>query len=454
MTNLCLVAVNSAWYQSNPALYYLRGTLRGLPYKVRILDFTNSEPIGDVLASIYRCKPAVLCFSVYVWNRSFLQALIPGLRKLLPEVRIVLGGPEASPEGFGLDSADYVIKGPGEGAFRLLAESGFTLPGGVYTALAPQLRDLPFPYRMADKPALQDRLIYYETSRGCPFRCVYCLSANDLRNETRFDPANAADRRRLYRELDKLVALQPRTLKFVDRSFNIHPRLARLIWDYAIRRELPCEFHFEIYPDLLTEEDIILLEKVPPGRIRFEIGIQTVNPAVSRNCRRNSNWTKAKAMLQALRQRTNICIHADLLAGLPGESLRSVLHSIDELAPLLPHEIQLGQLKILPDTPMHELAAQLGYLWMSEPPYQILSSDKLSFAQVTHLQGLARILNLYWNKGEFSAEWSVLLSSGQPASALLQKLLAYHRQHDLPLHSISKQHRKEVFEAVFHIASF
>lgn len=446
---VCLIALNSAWYQSNFALYYLRNCLQGLPLSARILEFTTSEPLTDVLQGIVLQKPDLLCFSAYIWNRSYLQNLLPELKKLLPRARLVLGGPEAGEGVFGLGAEDYLVQGPGEGAFRKLAESGFELPGGVYAEPAPLLKDLPFPYLAKDKPALRDKLVYYESSRGCPFRCVYCLSARDERNELRFDVSLPGELTKLHSELDHLVALQARTLKFIDRSFNIHPRLAREIWQHALSYATACEFHFEIYPDLLCEEDLRLLERAPAGRIRLEIGIQTVNPAISRNCHRKSDWKKAKPMLQALRERTQACIHADLLAGLPGETYRSILHSLDELAECFPHELQLGLLKILPATPMQEIARQRNYRWMEQPPYQILCSDKLSFAQVSKLYDLSRIINLYWNKQEFPELWKGLIQSGHKASQLFLRLLEYHLRHGLQLHSISRLHRAEVVSACF-----
>ena len=422
--------------------------MRGLPYTVRLREFTLAEPLFDILTQIVRDQPDIACFSAYVWNSGELRRLLPELKKLLPELKIVLGGPDATHGDFGLSESDFVVKGPGEGVFRMLAESGLDLPGGVYEAPAPPLRELPFPYRNTDKAALQGKLVYYESSRGCPFRCAYCLSALDKRNEARFDPALATDRRKLYSELDHLLELKPRTLKFVDRSFNAHPQLAQLIWDYAIRQTEACEFHFEIYPDLLTEEDLQLLENAPPGRIRFEVGVQTVNSAVARSCGRNSNWQKAKAALNALRERTALCVHADLLVGLPGENYASVLRSLDELASTFPAEIQLGMLKILPDTPMLQIAGQRGYQWLDHPPWQVLKSDALSFDEVSRLQELAKIINLYWNKGEFSTNWQELLSTGHKASRICLRLLQLHHQKSLTLHSVAKSTRAEVFAAL------
>lgn len=445
MALLCLVAVNSAWYQSNPALYWLRGSLRGLPWRVKIREFNLAEPRADILAALCRENPQAVGFSAYIWNSSYLRELIPELKLLLPQAKLVLGGPEAEACDYGLDSRDYVVSGPGEGVLRRLAESGFRLPGGLYSQPAPPLRELPFPYRGSDLAALSGKLLYYEASRGCPFHCVYCLSASDQRCEARFDPREPAGRRRLHRELDRLLALRPRTLKFVDRSFNSQPELARLIWSYALRSEAACEFHFEIYPDLLNEEDIDLLSRAPAGRIRFEIGIQSVSDAVCRRAGRPTRWRKTRPLLQALLERTPVRVHADLLAGLPGESYRSILRSVDELATLLPHEIQLGLLKILPHTPMQALARSRGYIWQPAPPYQILSTDQLSWSQVNRLQEYARALNLYWNKGEFAPQWREWLAAGRQASALLARLLALHHSQNQPLHSVSRQTRQDFF---------
>lgn len=444
-SKICLIGLNSAWYQSNPSLYILRESLHGLPYSISLLEFTLVEPLFDVLTRVYREKPDIACFSAYIWNGSQVIELARELKKVLPGVKTVLGGPEAGRGEAFPEIFDYIIKGPGEGAFRKLAEEGFSLPAGIYDLPAPPLKDLPFPYRSSDKSSLENKLIYYESSRGCPYRCAYCLSALDERNEARFDPDSAADREKLFQELDALLALRPRTLKFVDRSFNAHPRLARLIWGYAIKNPAHCEYHFEIYPELVSEEDLQILEQTPVGRIRFEIGVQTIDTVVARDCGRASNWEKAKSVLNALHERTQICVHADLLAGLPGEKYDSILRGVDELASTLPAEIQLGMLKILPETPMLQIAKERGYIWQSSPPWQVLATDALSFSQMAKLQELAKIINLYWNKGEFAQDWERMLKAGEKASNLLLELLKQHHKFGLPLHSISKARRAEIF---------
>ncbi|HOD59264.1 MAG TPA: DUF4080 domain-containing protein [Candidatus Syntrophosphaera sp.] len=442
---ICLIALNSAWYQSNPALYYLRNALAGLPFNCEIQEFIVSEPLFDVLNSIFHSEPDILCFSAYIWNQMYLKLLIPEIKKLLPEAKIVIGGPSALCENYKLNNSDFIVKDAGEGTFRYLAENNFSLPGGIYKISAPSLETLPFLYKEEDIAALKGKLIYYECSRGCPFHCIYCLSARDNRNELRFNSESAEDRIRLYKELEQLLTLKPRTVKFVDRCFNANPDLAHLIWNIIIQMEADCEFHFEIFPELLEVDDLKLLAKAPPHRIRLEAGIQTVNPEIAKECGRISDWEKAKNSLAFLSQKTQVQLHTDLLAGLPGESMESVLHSLDELASIFPDEIQLGSLKVLPDTPMYDLAKRRNYLWLDSPLWQVLKTDVLSFEQLSTLNDLGKILNLYWNKGEFNSEWQTMLNSGKKASELVLSLLNYHKENHIPLHSISRQERYNIF---------
>jgi anaerobic magnesium-protoporphyrin IX monomethyl ester cyclase len=230
----------------------------------------------------------------------------------------------------------------------------------------------------------------------------------------------------------------------VDRSFNLDPSFARALWRILLAKPRSCEWHFEIYPELLSEEDIALLESAPEGMIRFETGIQSCNDAINLACGRFSDWNKSKAMLQALRDRTQIVVHADLLCGLPEQSFEDVLSSIDQLAPCLPEEIQLGMLKVLPDTPMREIAKSQGWIWSQCPPYTVLRTERMDFDELRLCEDLARILNLYWNKGEFQTQWIQLLETVSVTTVLF-RLLDWHREHGLPLHSISKGKREEVF---------
>ncbi|MDD2229976.1 MAG: DUF4080 domain-containing protein [Candidatus Cloacimonetes bacterium] len=445
MKHILLVAINSSWSQSNLALYYLREIIRKLPYQVEMQDFTLKDHLADVLHALYATKADVICFSAYIWNAEYLQKLIPELHKLLPEAIIVIGGPETLDANIASSGNCIVIKGSGEAAFLELAKNGFTLPIDCHTI---PLKDIPFPYHPDDLDSLQGKLLYYETYRGCPYGCVYCLSATDQRRELRFDPENASDIAKLESELNALIALHPKTLKFIDRSFNISPKLAHKIWLFFITQESPCEVHFEIYPDLLSEADFQILEQAAPGLIRFEVGIQTTNDTIATNSGRNSNWQKARQALQSLKARTNIRIHADLLAGLPGEDYASVLTSINQLCATLPDAVQLGTLKILPDTPMQEIAKQRGYIYLNHPPYQCLATDSLSFDEMHVLESLAKLLNLYWNKEEYPEQWAKMLQKHQ-ATDILFALWDLHQLLGYDLHSVSKGKRESVMAAIY-----
>lgn len=443
-----MVALNSSWSQSNLALYYMREILKDYPYSSQILEPTVNEPLLQVAQQIYSVQAEVLLFSAYIWNKRFLRRLLDVLKQLMPQASFVIGGPEAA--SFEEDAHTFIIKGAGEGAFRALAESGFrALPQNP-----PQipLKDVPFPYHAEDVEVLADHLVYYECYRGCPYGCVYCLSASDRRNEPRFDMSLKSEREKLKAELDLLVALKPRTLKFIDRSFNISKDLAHYIWRYAIADKSTTDFHFEIYPELLDDADFAVLKEAPAGKIRFEVGVQSVNPEVTKASGRDSDWQVVKTNLLRLRDETKIRVHADLLAGLPTEDLASVLHSLDELCACEPAAVQLGMLKVLPDTPMQDIARQRGYLWMEDAPYQVLSSDALSFAELSLIDDYAHLISLYWNKEEYTGLWHELLQKHR-FSQLLIALKRLHTELGYPLHSISKLRRLQVMERLAALCS-
>jgi anaerobic magnesium-protoporphyrin IX monomethyl ester cyclase len=444
MKKILLTAINSSWSQSNPAIYYLREMIADLPYAVILHEWTLKDRLWNVLSEIYCQKAEVICFSAYIWNRLYLQELIPEVIKLLPEAVIVIGGPEAESLSCLKRKGLYIVQGAGEGKFRFLAEHDFSANDeDLSRAKHIPLKDIPFPYRESDGDTLKGKLLYYETFRGCPFACIYCLSANDKRSELRYQPNNQKDMQCLIKELETLISFQPRTIKFVDRSFNLHKQLAHYIWKFFMKQNCPCDVHFEIYPDLLEEDDIALLAKAPENRIRLEIGIQTINSEVALNCGRKSNWEKTKWTLQELKKRTNIRIHTDLLAGLPGENYASVLNGLNEVCATLPDAVQLGILKILPDTPMQKIASELNYKWLSQPPYQCLSSDALSFEEIQQLENFAKLLNLYWNKEEHKSMWQEMLQT-QSATDILTALQQKHQELGYELHSLSKAKRNAV----------
>ena len=453
MKKILMHAINSSWSHSCPSLYYLGSVIRDLPYSVTHSSSTLKDDPLDTLEELVKQAPDILCLPVYIWNRRYLEPLLRPMLSLLPGCTLVLGGPEATQLELAALREEFSsgrlirITGPGELSFRRLAEAGFVSAEPEISGENYPLSELPFPYTEEELQTMEGKLIYYETSRGCPYGCIYCLSATDKRAEKRFELSRPEELAKLKQELDLLLSAKPRTLKFVDRSFNTDKDLAHIVWQHILQYPEAPVCHFEIYPDLITEEDIRLLAQAPAGLFRFEIGIQSTNPATLKNSGRSMNWPRAKEILLRLRRDTEVLCHCDLLIGLPGENYSSILNSIDEEMDILPHELQLGTLKILSDTPMHKLAGKLGYLWQQEPPYRVLASDALSFSEVCRLDHLAHIINLYWNKGEERELWREALKQ-RKSSELFTALMNYHLEHGIQFHSVAAKRRQEVLRAM------
>ncbi len=449
------MGVNASWSQSNPALYYLREMINDLPHDVRLVEFTIKDAPGDILARVVGAQPEVIGISSYIWNREYLADLIFELRKNLPDARLLIGGPEAKSlaENLPMRSHDTVVRGAGESLFRDLAAKDFEVKKALSDPSHVPLRDIPFPYRDSDVSRLAGHLVYYESSRGCPFTCAYCLSATDTRLEYRFDPHNHLEIKKMQGELDALVVLNPRTVKFVDRSFNLNHALARAIWNHIQTLDCSCDFHFEIYPLALEDDDFNILSRMPQGRIRLETGVQSVHDRSLNSIGRCSNWARIKPKLNRLQRDTKAHIHSDLLIGLPGETLNDVAQSINEMMQTLPHELQLGTLKILPDTPMLEIAAELGYEWDDQSPYQVRRTDALSFEDIRYLKEIARIINLYWNRKNHVVLIRDLIS-GCDAYDLFAQIHRIHQKRGLDFWGVSAALREEILTQIHQTQSF
>ena len=425
-------------------MYYLRATILDLDYAYSLKEITTSTHKLDALYLIHSEKADVLCLSGYIWNIDYICSLVSDIKSLFPSLKLVLGGPEAHNPSLSkiLSDTDIIITGSGEAKFRHLASCGFDPFAALDDIAEAPLGKIPFPY-LPDDLELNGRLLYFESYRGCPFACVYCLSANDHRRQMRYDLSLDSEIQRMHNEIDSLVALKPKTIKFIDRSFNVCPEMAREIWRYVISLDCKCDFHFEVYPETLNEQDFQILCTAPAKRIRFETGIQSTNPKVLKDIKRPANPRKALMNISRIRQNTQIRIHADLLAGLPGEDLASIQNSLNELCLTFPHEIQLGMLKILPDTPMQAIATERRYIHSNTPPYPVLQSDALSFADIHYLEELSHIINLYWNKGDFVHLMKSLLKH-EPAHIVFDRLLTLHIQNDYATHSVDRYKRFQI----------
>jgi anaerobic magnesium-protoporphyrin IX monomethyl ester cyclase len=361
----------------------------------------------------------VIAFSCYIWNVDMTLQLASDIKKIRPDTIIVLGGPEVSYSVFELMNAnpaiDYVVKGEGEATFRRLLEmlssaratlsageiGGLFCRDGVDIVAAPQcgsyleLDSLPSPFA-AGLVDMGKPLIYYETSRGCPFSCAFCLSSVEGK-------VRSFCRERIESDLLWLMERNTRQVKLVDRTFNFDAQRANRIWQFILDHNRTSHFHFEIAADLLTDENMLLLQSVPPDTFRFEIGVQSTSEDTLAQVQRKADLQKILANVRRLRSETFIELHLDLVAGLPGEGYQGLLDSLQQLADVNPHVIQIEPLKVLKGTAMREIAAREGYAHSETAPYAILHTPWLTYDEICRIETIGRLLDLFYNNGGFVA---------------------------------------------------
>lgn len=415
MTDIVLATLNARWTHASLGLRYLLANLGELQSRAVIEEFTLATPLDEVVERLMVHQPRVLGLGVYIWNVDRTTELIARLRVRAPALKIVLGGPEVSHE---VDSqaivrlADHVITGPGDISFAVLARQLLNGPQPLSRIIAgtqPDLSDLTLPYRLYTPDDIAHRHLYIEASRGCPFKCEFCLSALD---RTAW-PFVLKD---VLNELAWLHEQGARRFRFVDRTFNLKAQTGRAILDFFLARieaapDDPVFAHFELVPDHLPDALKEAIVRFPPGALQFEIGIQTWNPQVQALISRRQDNARAQANLQWLREHTQAHLHVDLIAGLPGESLESFAAGFDRLAALRPHEIQVGLLKRLRGAPIarHSLSHSMRYA--EEAPYAVIETGALSAQEVERLARFARYWDLYGNSGRFAGTLPLLLAS-------------------------------------------
>lgn len=437
---LVLVGMNARFTHSNLAIHSMAASLwaKFPEAKEQIQRFSChiNQPLAQNLSKLFRLDAEIYCFSAYIWNAPLLMQLMERLRLVRPDALIAVGGPEVAYHAKETLEAspfiDMVFTGEGEeavcrlyrqlqelpqascrsqflaGALRYqmdLVDLCVKAPLGLRQFPAHPLLDmdqLPYPY--PDGLAhLKHRTIYYESSRGCPFHCSYCLSSRpDERLRFRSLPL-------VFQDLERLCAGELKLIKFIDRSYNADPKRARKIWQFLMaldqRRQAkglgPICFHFEIEARLLNASDFSLLAKARPGLFQFEVGIQSFQPEVLRRIRRAPDTSRIVRALKTLQAQGNIHTHADLIFGLPGETWELSKDSFNKGLAIASDHLQCGFLKILKGTAMAEMAKELGYRWLPDPPYEVLSSDVLDVEQLLLLKQLVRVFELFSNSGNF-----------------------------------------------------
>ena len=433
MKKILLAALNARYSHSNPALLYLRRAAEGLPFDVQIAEFSINKDVDSLADYLIAERPSVIGLSVYIWNSLYVKQLIPIINKHLPECIIILGGPDVSFSAHEwlreFPYINYIITGPGEAAFRLLLEQNLEYHEKIISGQNPHFSEIPFPYIEADFTRLANRYIYYESTRGCPFACSFCLSS---RRDTRLEYRKIND---VQTELNFLVQSKPRYIKFVDRTFNANKKHSQSIWQHIIDNYSQTEtcFHFEIFPQLLDDEDFLILKKARAGLLQFEAGIQSIHESTLEAVNRKSTWIETKNVLLRLLHETNIHLHVDLIAGLPFENLTAFAESFNEVYGLHAHHFQPGFLKVLPGTEIRERKDEFGLLFDEQPPYAILSNKWLSVTEIELIHNMEHALNALYNSFAFNTTLEVLEEVFGSPFNLFQEITLYIMKSDIQI---------------------
>lgn len=477
---ILLTAVNAKYIHSNPAVYslcaYAGETLRE---HIEIAEYTINHQLEEILADIYEKSPDVIAFSCYIWNWNLIQELVTELPKILPGRPIWLGGPEVSynaPEILEeYPQLTGIIIGEGEETFRELSEyyvnhtnhamqqdkntsrQGASAVGQNSAVNNKRLQDIPglalregytpareltdlnrIPFLYDSLEPFKNRILYYESSRGCPYRCSYCLSSID--KSVRF-----RDMHVVKQELQFFLEHQVPQVKFVDRTFNCNHAHAMEIWRFIHEHDNGVtNFHFEISADILNEEELALLQQMRPGLVQLEIGVQTANPDTIREIRRVMDLERLEKIVRRIQEGNNIHIHLDLIAGLPFEDYESFGHSFDRVYGMQPQQLQLGFLKVLKGSYMHEKVKDYGLFYLDKPPYEVLCTNWLSYSDVRHLKQIEEMVELYYNSNQFTHTLPVLVQKFNSPFAMFEALAEFYRRQGYFTQAPARAYRYQV----------
>lgn len=483
---ILLTAINAKYIHSNLAVYSLKAYAKEYDKQIELAEYTINHRVEYILQELYKKRPDVICFSCYIWNFRYVQEIICEIHKLLPEIPIWVGGPEVSyePEAFlnQFPMVTGVMIGEGEETFRELCgcyvnqehsqrnyvdnQQQFTentqdrqedpkyspnnyadIAGLLFRNEQSELvwtphrepmsmDDLPFCYEHLED--FENRIIYYETSRGCPFSCSYCLSS--IEKGLRFRSFEL-----VKKELQFFLDHKVPQVKFVDRTFNCNHKHAMEIWQYIKEHDNGItNFHFEISADLLTEEEIGLIAKMRPGLIQLEIGVQSTFAPTIEEIHRTMNLSRLEDVVKKVQQTGNVHQHLDLIAGLPKEDFATFAKSFQEIYRLKPEQLQLGFLKVLKGSYMYEHQQEYGLVYQSNPPYEVMQTNWLSYEEVLKIKLVEEMLEVYYNSGQFEMTMKVLeLAYDNPFTMFLE-MGEYYEEHGLFAMNHSRIRRCEI----------
>lgn len=439
---ILLAACNAKYIHSNLAVYDLQAYASDYADHIVLKEYTINQQKDDIMRDIYLEHPDVVCVSCYIWNLSFVKELMADLIKILPGADFWAGGPEVSydAEKFLTENSEFkgVMVGEGEETFKELA--------GYYVEKNPQnlkdmtgicyrdgdqiihngwrqimdLSSIPFIYK--DLSEFKNRIIYYESSRGCPFSCSYCLSSIDKKLRFR-------DTETVKKELQFFIDNKVPQVKFVDRTFNCKHDHAMAIWKYINEHDNGVtNFHFEISADLLREEELQEMSTMRPGLIQLEIGVQSTNPDTIKAIHRTMDFEKLKGIVDRIHSFGNIHQHLDLIAGLPYEDYDSFWHSFNDVYALKPQQLQLGFLKVLKGSHMMEMCKEYGIVYKTQEPYEVLSTKWLDYDHVLKLKTVENMVEVYYNSGQFQNTLEYLENFFQDAFSIYERLGSFYME--------------------------
>ena len=460
-----LAAINAKYIHTNPALYSLRAYAgKELAPFISLAEYTINHRVEEILGDLYKKHPDVIGLSCYIWNFHFIQELLREIPKILPNTDIWLGGPEVS------CGAEDILKeypevkgimiGEGEATFKDLLSFYVGKEDSRFGSLYNSLEEIPGlvlhsgttlprePVDFGEVPFLYDHLeefenkiLYYETSRGCPFRCAYCLSSIDKR--LRFRSLD-----KVKKELQFFLDHEVPQVKFIDRTFNCNHDHAMEIWKYISDHDNGVtNFHFEIAADIMTDEELALLGTMRPELIQLEIGVQTANSETLKAVNRITDISKIEEVVSEIRSNENIHIHLDLIAGLPLEDYESFGRSFDRVYAMQPHQLQLGFLKVLKGTTIWQQAKEHGIVYQERPPYEVLYTKWLSYGEILKLKQIEEMVELYFNSNQFRYTLPVLEREFTSPFAIFEELAEFYEEKGYFTNSPARSHRYHVLLA-------
>ncbi len=461
---ILFVALNAKYIHTNLALRSIAKYCKDFSPVIR--EYTINDNADNIIASIYKERADVVAFSCYIWNIDEILYIAECLKKVSPDTKIILGGHEVS-----YDSAeilennpfvDFIIRGEGEKPMKALLnalENGETFGScpsltyrtGNYVKETPlsapgHLNEYEFCYDETIRD-YKSKIIYYESSRGCPFRCSYCLSG-------RSGGVDYLDLDRVKEELLFFIENEVPLVKFVDRTFNADRERAREIFRFIIENSKKTKFHFELAGNLIDDETIDVLKNAPEGIIQFEIGVQSTNPDTLREIGRNIPLSAIADKIKALLEIGTIHIHLDLIAGLPHEDYKSFGKSFDEVISLRPHVLQLGFLKLLKGSRIREEEGKFGYKYKSKAPYEVMENEFISYDELIKLKYIEDLFEKYYNSGDFKRCMDYLFKNYPSPFGVFETIYDYYLENNLFDRAVSLEERYDILEKIFNISDY